>query len=808
VNSAQRLCYHCQDIIVPDSLFTADIGGEAREFCCPACRAVAECITADGLDKYYEFRDVAAVRPQALISNFEHYDLPEIQQEFVSDKEGLRQARLLLQGIHCSACTWLIEQKLKRMPGVNTVRVHLQQQEAVIVWDEQQLKLSAIMHAIADLGYEPQPWSESSRGQMLQEERKALQRRMGVAGLLMMQVGMLSIGLYAGEFQGMSESMQTLLRGASFVFTTIVVLYSAQPFFKGAWRGLKQLRPGMDLPVIVAVVAAYLASIRALITQSGDTYFDTVCMFVFFLLASRFLEARARAENAQQHSELIPRSAKRFAGSSLEQLNDTAVEQLASAQLQVGDIVLVLHGESLPVDGVVVDGDSSVDESVFTGEPLPVHKSVGSEVLAGTVNVEQPLLVRVTEISSQARLQKVESLLAEAQAHKPVITQLADRISSAFVTLVILIAVAAAWWWLPQGGEQALLVSLAVLVVSCPCALSLATPTALTVASNGLRDAGMLAVSGQLLETLPRVDHIVFDKTGTLTKGVLRIEKTLAESSMDAKQAFQLAASLEAHSSHPIAGAFRSDEGLSLSEVVVTAGKGVQGCWQEITYRIGSPQYCEEMLAGEIVLPGSGQWVALCNDKEVLAWFKLQDEPKADAAETVKALQSLGADIELLSGDASDAVAHIAQQLGVKQFSQGLSAEQKLARLRELQQQGKVVMAVGDGVNDVPLLAAADISVAVSNATDMAKTQADAVLVSGMLTRLATAIDYARFTTKIVRQNVTWALLYNLSAVPLAAAGLVPPWLAAIGMSASSVIVVGNAQRLRGIGRRMFASSN
>jgi Cu2+-exporting ATPase len=336
----------------------------------------------------------------------------------------------------------------------------------------------------------------------------------------------------------------------------------------------------------------------------------------------------------------------------------------------------------------------------------------------------------------------------------------------------------------------------------------LATPTALTVASNGLRDAGMLAVSGQLLETLPRVDHIVFDKTGTLTKGVLRIEKTLAESSMDAKQAFQLAASLEAHSSHPIAGAFRSDEGLSLSEVVVTAGKGVQGCWQEITYRIGSPQYCEEMLAGEIVLPGSGQWVALCNDKEVLAWFKLQDEPKADAAETVKALQSLGADIELLSGDASDAVAHIAQQLGVKQFSQGLSAEQKLARLRELQQQGKVVMAVGDGVNDVPLLAAADISVAVSNATDMAKTQADAVLVSGMLTRLATAIDYARFTTKIVRQNVTWALLYNLSAVPLAAAGLVPPWLAAIGMSASSVIVVGNAQRLRGIGRRMFASSN
>jgi Cu2+-exporting ATPase len=214
------------------------------------------------------------------------------------------------------------------------------------------------------------------------------------------------------------------------------------------------------------------------------------------------------------------------------------------------------------------------------------------------------------------------------------------------------------------------------------------------------------------------------------------------------------------------------------------------------------------MLAGEIVLPGSGQWVALCNDKEVLAWFKLQDEPKADAAETVKALQSLGADIELLSGDASDAVAHIAQQLGVKQFSQGLSAEQKLARLRELQQQGKVVMAVGDGVNDVPLLAAADISVAVSNATDMAKTQADAVLVSGMLTRLATAIDYARFTTKIVRQNVTWALLYNLSAVPLAAAGLVPPWLAAIGMSASSVIVVGNAQRLRGIGRRMFASSN
>lgn len=804
MNKAQRLCYHCQDIIVPDSIFCADIGGEAREFCCPACRAVAECINADGLDKYYEFRDTAALRPQSLISNYEHYDLADIQQEFVSDKNGLQQARLLLQGIHCSACTWLIEQKLKRMVGVDTVRVQLQQQEALIVWDEKLLKLSSIMQAVADLGYEPQPWSESRRGQLVEEERKALQRRMGVAGLLMMQVGMLSIGLYAGEFQGMSEAMQTLLRSASFVFASIVIFYSAQPFFVGAWRGLKQLRPGMDLPVIVAVVAAYIASVRALLTQSGDTYFDTVCMFVFFLLASRFLEARARAENSQQNSELIPRSAKRFSGNSLTQLNDTAVEQLASSQLQVGDIVLVLHGESLPVDGLVVDGESSVDESVFTGEPLPVHKTVGDEVLAGTVNVEQPLLVRVTEIGSQARLQKVESLLADAQAHKPVITQLADRISSAFVTLVMLIAIAAAWWWLPQGAEKALLVSLAVLVVSCPCALSLATPTALTVASNGLRDAGMLAVSGQLLETLPRVDHIVFDKTGTLTKGVLRIEKTLTVGDIDEKQVLQLAASLEAHSSHPIAGAFNADANLPLNDVTVAAGKGVQGRWLTTVYRIGSPQYCEELLGNSIAVPGPGQWIVLCNREEVVAWFCLQDEVKADAIDTVRRLQVLGADIELLSGDASDAVATIAMQLGIKHYRQGLSAEQKLQRLRELQQQGKVVMAVGDGVNDVPLLAAADISVAVSNATDMAKAQADAVLVSGMLTRLAKAIDYARATTGIVRQNVTWALLYNLLAVPLAAAGMVPPWLAAIGMSASSIIVVGNAQRLRGIGRKTF----
>lgn len=807
MNNNSNLCFHCQDDLVEGSVFTAEITGATQQFCCPACVAVAECIQADGLGKYYEFRDVAATRPNYAVSNFEHYDLPEIQQTFVVDTEDDSQARLLLQGIHCSACTWLIEQKLKRLQGLLSVRVNLQQQQALIHWDSSVLALSVIMQAISELGYEPQPWSESSRAQLAQEERKSLQRRMGVAGLLMMQVGMLSIGLYAGEFQGMGDLMQLLLRTASGVFATIIVLYSAQPFFKGAWRGLKQLHPGMDLPVVIAVLAAYLASIRALITQNGDTYFDTVCMFVFFLLLSRFLEARARSENSQYSSDLIPRTATKFSGPSLSAIQEVHLAQIASTHIQIGDVLLVRDGELLPVDGIIIDGESSLDESVFTGEPLPVHKAVGAEVLAGSINVEQALLIQATEISSQARLQKIESLLAQAQSDKPVITQLADRLSSAFVSVVIVIAVIAAWWWSAQSPEQALLVALAVLVVSCPCALSLATPTAMTVASNGLRRAGILSVSSQLLETLPKVDHAIFDKTGTLTKGIFTIEEMRCDEALDADQLKCVAASLEAYSSHPIATAFRHDHLLPCQDVTVVVGRGVQGSINGEQFRLGSAAFCSEQLGGQIIAPNTGQWLALCSERTLLAWFRLQDTLRDDALITIQGLQKRGIDIELLSGDASSAVRDLAEKLNISLYASGLCAEQKLNRLQELQSQGKTVMAVGDGVNDVPLLAAADISVAVSNASDMAKTQADVVLASSVLLKLPKAIKYSELSNNVIRQNIVWALLYNGLAVPLAAVGLVPPWLAAIGMSLSSIIVVANAQRLRAIGRQVLSIS-
>jgi Cu2+-exporting ATPase len=489
----------------------------------------------------------------------------------------------------------------------------------------------------------------------------------------------------------------------------------------------------------------------------------------------------------------------------------------------VGDTVLIKPGELVPADGRVLSGNSSVDESAFSGEYLPVAKSSGAQVTAGSINADGLLTVAVSATQGQTRLDIITQLLERAQASKPRSAQLADRLASHFVLLVLLCAGATALFWLWWQPAEAFWIALSVLVVSCPCALSLATPTALTAALSSLKTSGVLLSRSNVLEDLPATTTVVFDKTGTLTTGKLQQHRTLVLGSLDGSHCLAIAAALESHSNHPIASAFSTLDGTvnsldgtvnsldgavpRIDDIEIMVGQGICGTVAGKRYFIGSPTWIATIVASEPVpLPAPSQpsqpsqhpelQIVLASEQEWLAVFELHDAIRPGAKAALSALQRRGLTLRMLSGDGSSAVTHVARSLGITEYQGSLSPRQKLGQMRQWQEQGERLLMVGDGINDVPVLAAADMSVAVVNATALAKASADCLLLNGDLDALNTILDMATRTRRVIAQNLGWALLYNLTAIPLAASGHIPPWLAALGMSASSLVVVANALRL------------
>ncbi len=771
--------------------------------CCRGCQAVAAAIVENGLEAYYSNRTEMPhsgqeVLPQD-IRKLALYDHPEIQRSFVIDAgEHAREAVLILEGITCAACVWLNERHLRQLGGVLEVDVNYASHRARVKWDQRQIQLSDILREIQLLGYNAHPYSARQADELRRKRKKTDLQRLAIAGIAAAQVMMLAVALYAGGWYGIEPATQRLLRWFSLILTIPVATYAAVPFYRSAISGLRSGHLNMDVPVALAILSAFGGSVWVTVLGGTQVYFDTIAMFTLFLLATRMLETGAQEksiESAENLLKLQPAMAMRVRG---EQQDYVPVLELVT-----GDIILAKPGETIAADGEIMEGQSGVNESLLTGESRPVAKTVGSKVIAGSVNQDGPLLVRVTGTGEQTVLAGIVRLVDKAQAEKPRIAQLADRVAAWFtlVILVFAVLVYAGWWYVDNG--RAFEVVLSVLVVTCPCALSLAVPAAIAASGSHLIRHGILVMRGNALESLSHVTHVVFDKTGTLSVGEPAIVDIRPAAGASEEDCLRLAASLERNSEHPLAHAFLTRAGrmplLEVTQPVNHPGQGIQANIDGVLYRLGSAEF-----AGVDRLPAGGQTgeagmsaVWLSRDGQSLAEFVLSDPLRPDAAQAIEALVERGIGVSILSGDSIEAVGHAAGRLGIAEWRARQTPESKLAALREWQAAGRVVAMVGDGINDAPVLAGAQVSFAMGTGTDVASQTSDIVLLSSRLADVAVALDTGRSTHTVMRQNLAWAIVYNLIALPFAAMGFVSPWVAALGMSISSLIVVLNALRLR-----------
>ena len=792
-------CFHCGLPIDGKPQFFTLIEKEKKPFCCRACLSVCETIKQYGLDNYYQYRSDPAQRPNPEAIQYLQYDNPAMQDSFTTLLNGtVHRSAVIIEGIHCAACIWLLENTLRSIDGVINATVNFSAHTAAIEWDSSRIQLSDIFQAIDTIGYLPHPYSADQRQRLSHQENKLALRRLGVAGIGMMQVGMFAIALYAGEFQGIDDNYKQLLRAFSLLVASAVLLYSGKVFFIGAWRSIKNHNLNMDVPVSIALTAAYAGSVWGTWHPHNEVYFDSIAMFIFFLLLARYLEMNSRNRIAPElNQNLLPVTCKRL----LDNQPHRSFELLPLAEIKPGDCILVQAGETIAADGIVIEGNSSVDESTFTGEFLPVCKQPGDSIMARTINSDGSLIIKVEAIGQQSSLSVVQSLLNRAQAEKPLITRLADRSSQYFIAAVLLSTLLTGIYWAFNNTAMIFPVMLAMLVVSCPCALSLATPAAVTLSTHLLRNKGLLVSRGHVLEQACRIDQVIFDKTGTLTQGKLSITDTERYSEVSLSKCLLIAGALENISRHPIARAFyQADNHLLAEASCITIGSGIEGTVDGITYRIGSFEYCKGFCsqtgAPETLNKKSAMAVWLCSQQQWLACFSLSDEIRESAAATIQLLKEKGYKVSILSGDSSGAVDTVARDLSIVDFHKAMSPEKKLTFIRELRATGKHVMMVGDGINDVPVLAAATISVAMNNASDLTRMQGDALLLSENLQLLDLLISQSVKTRRIITENISWALAYNLIGLPLAACGLIPPYLAAIGMSASSLLVILNTLRL------------
>lgn len=790
-------CYHCGNPVPTAAPWTITLDEHTHPLCCPGCEAVAHAIVDGGLESYYRYRTELPERPDerqaAKADTWSVFDDPGLQAQFVhpDGDEGNVKATLAIEGITCAACAWLIEHRLNALPGVTSSAVNLTHHRLRVSWNPQQLKLSQLLAELAAIGYDAQPYEPDQAQARMQYEERMNVRRLIIAAVGMMQVMMFSIPIYVSGPGEISDDFYALFHWLSFALATPVVFFSAQPFFRNALRDLRTGVLGMDVPVSLAIGGAYLASSYAVLFNVGEVYFDSVAMFTFFLLFGRYVESRARRRSGHSGNALsgvLPISATRLEDDGSERI-------LPASELAPDDRVLIKPGHGVPADGVIEEGESSLDESMLTGEYLPVTRRVGDRIIGGSQNMENPLVIRVTHAGKDAQVAGIVDLTDRAFASRPRLAQMAARMAHLFVLrlLVVTACVTIAWWFIDPS--RVLWVLLSVLVVTCPCALALATPAALTAGHGQLRKRGVLITRADAMETLSNVTRVIFDKTGTLTRGEMHVTQIKPFGELTVERAQAIAAALEAHSEHPIARAFRPfrDATLQAREIHSYTGQGLEGTLEGVRWRLGKPEFAAHE---PIAAPAKGQWLLLSEDGKPRAWFGLHDGIRDDAAATVDALHAQGFSVELLSGDTEDAVESLASQLGIATWHSGTSPEGKLARLKELQAAGETVLMVGDGINDVPVLAGADVAIAMNGATDLARTRADAILLSPRLMRIFEAIEISRATRRIMRQNMIWSVCYNFSALPLAAMGLVPPWLAAIGMSLSSLVVVGNALRL------------
>ena len=802
-------CFHCGLPLPAEALrdgprWRVSIAGELRSMCCPGCAAVAQAIVDLGQDDYYRNRSAFAERAegaQLVPPELALYD--NADPRFACDADSC-EATLALEGIRCAACVWLIEQRLARLPGVQSATLNVATERLQVRWNRTGGTLGAILAAVRQIGYNAYPYDAARHGEQLRRASRTLGRQLFVAGLCMMQVMMYVAPAYLSNDDGtLDPGLEALMRWASLLLTVPALCYSAQPFFAGAWASVRARAPGMDVPVVLGIVAAFGASVVATLRGSGAVYFDSVTMFIFLLLCSRYFELRARRQAAAALERLqhaLPASACRLPGYPASR--DSVV--VAAGALAAGDIILVRPGESAAADCVIVDGASSFDLSLLTGESAPQQRACGDALQGGAINIRAAVLARVARPAAESTLADLVRLVERAGQQKPRLALWADRVAAWFVAGLLLFALACLLFWHWHDPARAWPIAIAVLVVSCPCALSLATPCALAAASDSLLRRGVLAVGPHTLETLRRATHVVFDKTGTLTEGRPVLQRVEICGSLPPESCLEIAAALEQGSAHPLARAIADAAALTVrggrtpvhaEQVHETPGMGLEGVVRGRRYRLGSAAF-----AGDAPLPAAPPGVTalyLSESGRPLARLLLQDALRADAQATVDYFRAQGKQVVVLSGDDDALTRRVAASVGIADATGACLPADKLARVQQLQREGAVVAMVGDGINDAAVLSAADVSFAMGAGAALAQAHADAVLLSGRLGAVADTARLAQRTMNVIRQNLGWAMLYNLIAIPAAALGWLNPWLSGAGMAFSSAVVVANALRLR-----------
>ncbi len=772
--------------------------------CCAGCQSVAGTIVEAGFESYYETREpVAAGAPRLEdLPSAAIYDDPLTQRRFVAEAgEHGREATLVLDGVHCAACIWLNERFLQRLPGVTAVSINYTTRRMLVAWDARRVALSGIIEAVRSLGYDAYPFDpDKQRAEETKAQRASLWR-LFVAGFSAMQVMMYAFPRYVDDTGTLSAEAEQVMRWAGLVLTLPVIVFACGPFFRSALADLRAGRMGIDVPVSLGILAGFGASAWATLSGGGEVYFDSVSMLAFLLLAARHLELSARRKAAAGLDHLarwMPASAFRLAAQS-----DSSGHRVAAHDLRTGDRVLVAPGEPVPADGTVESGLGSADESLLTGESRPVPKAAGSALIGGSINIEQPMVMRVTHAGLDTQAAAIGRLIERAAAGKPQLVEAADRIARLLTWLVLAVAVATLLAWSAIDPSRAPWAAIAVLMVTCPCALGLAAPIALTSATGALARRGIVITRAQALETLASITDVVVDKTGTLTEGRLRLAQVDRLGTLDTATCLGIARALETGSAHPVARALDSEPAAAALPPVLrvqsVAGRGLEALVGGLRMRIGTRRFVEEIAGSATVLlpPANAESaVYLGSEAGWLARLRFSDRLRPDAADLIDSLRARGLEVHLVSGDGADVVREVAARLRIASVHGEVSPAGKLDYVRQLQAAGRKVALIGDGVNDAPALAQADVSIAMGQGAPLAQQQADYVLLSGKLSGVLDAARIANAAIATIRQNFAWALGYNALALPLAAFGILGPLEAAIGMAASSFVVLLNSARL------------
>ena len=790
-------CFHCGEPVGADASLSARVAGRLQPVCCIGCQAACEWIGGLGLADYYRMRDATAPRA-TVAADLSAWDREELQRLYVHRRaDGTAEISVLIEGLRCAACSWLIEHALTAIAGVREVGVNVAGKRARIVWQPQDVALGAILGAVARLGYTPHPLDRKSLDDVATREQRDALKRLLVAGLGMMQAMMFAIVLYAGDLEGIDDPTRDFFRWIGLIVTIPVVFYAALPFFRGARREWRARRPGMDTPVALALALVFIASVIETVRGGAHVYFDSASMFVFLLLGGRYLEMRTRQRAANvvdALARLQPAIAQRRSVSG-------TIENVGVHELRVGDCVLVADGATVPADGILLSAACRVDESLLSGESQAVRRQRGDRMIAGSVVSGGPVELHVERLGADTMLSAIMRLAGQAQQQRPRWATYGERAAGWFVIALLCAAAATALGWWYVDASRAFSAMLAVLVVACPCAFALSVPAALARALAVLAKRGVLVLKANAIENLTRVDHFVFDKTGTLTNRAVELRTVTPLAQRSADECLAIAAQLEIGSAHPFAHALRAAGRTTFTIAATnlrnTAGAGVEGDLGGRHYRLGTTAFALRSHACS-----DSDEIVLADNSGAIAAFAFREHVRAEAAPALGALRARGVGIEILSGDSAARVADVARRLGVETFRARANPARKLDRLRHLRERGHFVGVVGDGVNDAPALAGADLAIALGGGADLAQANADVVLANDRLDALVEARVIATQTLRVMRQNIAWALLYNAATVPLAALGWIPPWLAAIGMSLSSLAVVLNSLRINVGGER------